>query len=68
MDSIKIEDSRFLIKGAYEDLRSLRAVMEAVEDQTDCLNEQDLLVVAIRALKPIIDDLQKATELINEEL
>lgn len=68
MDSIKIEDSRFLIKGACEDLRSLRAVMETVEGQTDCLNEQDLLVVAIRALKPIIDDLQKAIELIDEEL
>ena len=42
--------------------------MEAVVDQTDCLNEQDLLAVTIRALKPIIDDLQKATNLIDEEL
>ena len=68
MDRIKIEDSRFLIKSACQDLKSLSSVMEAVVDQTDCLNEQDLLAVTIRALKPIIDDLQKATNLIDEEL
>lgn len=31
MDRIKIEDSRFLIKYACEDLRSLRSVMQSLD-------------------------------------
>lgn len=68
MDRIKIEDSRFLIKYACEDLRSLRSVMQSLESQTDCLDSQDLLAVITRALHPIIEDIQKAVDMIGEEL
>lgn len=68
MDRIKIEDSRFLIKYAYEDLRSLRSVMQSLESQTDCLDSQDVLAVITRALHPIIKDVQKAADMIGEEL
>ena len=61
MDRIKIEDSRFLIKYACEDLRSLRSVMQS-------LDSQDLLAVITRALHPIIEDIQKAVDMIGEEL
>ena len=68
MDRIKIEDSRFLIKYACEDLRSLSSVMQSLESQTDCLDSQDLLAVITRALHPIIEDIQKAVDMIDEEL
>ena len=68
MDRIKIEDSRFLIKYACEDLRSLRSVMQSLESQTDCLDSQDVLAVVARTLHPIIEDVQKAVDMIGEEL
>ena len=68
MDKIKIEDSRFLIKYACEDLRSLRSVMQSLESQTDCLDSQDVLAVATRALGPIIGDIRKAVDTISGEL
>ena len=68
MDRIKIEDSRFLIKYAYEDLRSLRSVMQSLESQADCLDSQDVLAVATRALGPIIGDIRKAVDTIGGEL
>lgn len=67
MDRIKIEDSYFLLRFACDDLRSLRAVMQAVEIQTDCIKQQDVLAVVIRALEPIINDIQKAVDFIYEE-
>ena len=68
MDKIKIEDSRFLIKYACEDLRSLRSVMQSLESQTDCPDSQDVLAVATRALGPIIGDIRKAVDTIGGEL
>lgn len=68
MDRIKIEDSRFLIKHACEDLRSLRSVMQSLESQADCLDSQDVLAVATRALGPIIGDIRKAVDTIGGEL
>lgn len=68
MDRIKIEDSRFLIKYACEDLRSLRSVMQSLESQTDCLDSQDVLAVVDRTLHPIIEDVQKAVDTIGGEL
>ena len=68
MDRIKIEDSRFLIKYACKDLRSLRSVMQSLESQTDCLDSQDVLAVATRALGPIIGDIRKAVDTIGGEL
>ena len=68
MDRIKIEDSRFLIKYACEDLRSLSSVMQSLESQTDCLDSQDVLAVATRALGPIIGDIRKAVDTIGGEL
>ena len=68
MDRIKIEDSRFLIKYACEDLRSLRSVMQSLESQADCLDSQDVLAVATRALGPIIGDIRKAVDTIGGEL
>ena len=68
MDKIKIEDSRFLIKYACEDLRSLRSVLQSLENQADCLDSQDVLAVATRALGPIIGDIRKAVDTIGGEL
>ena len=66
--SYEIEDSRFLIKYACEDLRSLRSVMQSLESQTDCLDSQDVLAVVIRALERIIGDIHKAVDMLGEEL
>lgn len=68
MDRIKIEDSRFLIKYACKDLRSLRSVMQSLESQTDCLDSQDVPAVVARTLHPIIEDVQKAVDMIGGEL
>ena len=68
MDKIKIEDSRFLIKYACEDLRSLRSVLQSLQNQADCPDSQDVLAVVIRALEPIIGDIRKAVDTIGGEL
>ena len=68
MDRIKIEDSRFLIKYACEDLRSLRSVLQSLQEQTDFPDSQDVLAVVIRVLDPITADIWKAADTINEEL
>ena len=68
MDKSKIEDSWFLIQHAYEDLRSLRSVMQNLESQTDCLDSQDVLSVVIRSLDPITRDIKHASDTIREEL
>lgn len=61
MDRIKIEDSRFLIKYACEDLRSLRSVLQSLQNQADCPDSQDVL-------DPIIEDIRKAVDTIGGEL
>ena len=68
MDRIKIEDSRFLIKYACEDLRSLRSVLQSLESQADCLDSQNVLAVVIRVLDSIIEDIRKAVDTIGGEL
>ena len=68
MDRIKIEDSRFLIKYVCEDLRSLRSVLQSLQNQADCPDSQDVLAVVIRALEPIIGDIRKAVDTIGGEL
>ena len=68
MNIIKIEDSRFLIKYACEDLRSLRSVLQSLQNRADCPDSQDVLAVVIRALEPIIGDIHKAVDMIGEEL
>ena len=68
MDRIKIEDSRFLIKYACEDLRSLRSVLQSLQEQTDFPDSQEVLAVVIRVLDPITADIWKAADTINEEL
>ena len=68
MNIIKIEDSRFLIKYACEDLRSLRSVLQSLQNQADCPDSQDVLAVVARTLHPIIEDVQKAVGMIGEEL
>ena len=68
MDRIKLEDSRFLIKYACEDLRSLRSVLQSLQNRADCPDSQDVLAVVIRALEPIIGDIRKAVDTIGGEL
>lgn len=68
MDRIKIEDSRFLIKYACEDLRSLRSVLQSLQEQKDFPDSQDVPAVVARTLHPIIEDVQKAVDMIGEEL
>ena len=68
MDRIKIEDSKALLKYACEDLISLRSVLQSLESQADCLDNQDVLAVVTRALGPIIGDIRKAVDTISGEL
>ena len=68
MNIIKIEDSRFLIKYACEDLRSLRSVLQSLQNRADCPDSQDVLAVVIRALEPIIGDIHKAVDKMFEVL
>ena len=61
MDTIGIYDSNQQIRFICEDLKAVQAVTTMAEDN-------EVLIVVRRALDPIISDLQKATNSIDEAL
>lgn len=68
MDKMRIDDSRNLLRFACEDLIALKSVVQVVEDQKDWPNEREMLMVVLRALDPIIRDIQEVVDSISTEL
>lgn len=65
---MRIDDSRNLLRFACEDLKALKSVVQVVEDQKDWPNEREMLMVVLRALDPIIRDIQEVVDSISTEL
>ena len=53
---------------AAEDLEALKSVVQVMEDQKDWPYEREMLRVVLRALDPIIADIQECIDNIGEEL
>ena len=68
MNKMRIDDSRNLLRFACEDLKALKSVVQVVEDQKDWPNEREMLMVVLRALDPIIRDIQEIVDSISAEL
>ena len=68
MDKLKIDESRNLLRFACEDLEALKSVVQVMEDQNDWPYEREMLRVVLRALDPIIADIQECIDNIGEEL
>lgn len=68
MNKMRIDDSRNLLRFACEDLKALKSVVQVVEDQKDWPNEREMLMVVLRALDPIIRDIQEVVDSISAEL
>lgn len=68
MDKLKIDESRNLLRFACEDLEALKSVVQVMEDQKDWPYEREMLRVVLRALDPIIADIQECIDNIGEEL
>ena len=67
MDTIRISDSKNLLRIACGDLEALRAVMQALDD-ADGAEGQKMLAVAVRTLEPIIGDIRVAVDDIDAVL
>ncbi len=68
MDRLKIDESRNLLRFACEDLEALKSVVQVMEDQKDWPYEREMLRVVLRALDPIIADIQECIDNLSEEL
>ena len=68
MDRLKIDESRNLLRFACEDLEALKSVGQVMEDQKDWPYEREMLRVVLRALDPIIADIQECIDNLSEEL
>ena len=66
MDKLKIDESRNLLRFACEDLEALKSVVQVMEDQKDWPYEREMLRVVLRALDPIIADIQECIDNIVE--
>ena len=62
MDMIKLDDSKNLLRTAYDGLEALRTVV-LIADKEECLAVYgEMVTVTARALTPIIADIRKAIE------
>lgn len=60
MNSIKLADSNTQLKLVSEDLRAVQTVIATIEGEEAISCERETLTVVMRALDPIISDLDTA--------
>ena len=63
-----LEDSNQILKFACRDLKAIRAAAQVIEAEKNWSSEREMLAVIIRALTPIIDDIQNAINNIDTAL
>ena len=66
MNSIKLADSNTQLKQVSEDLRAIQTVIATIEGEEAISCERETLTVVMRALEPIISDLEKTTMTLTE--
>ena len=57
-----------LLRFACEDLAALQEMMRVVEDHPEYAAERETLKVVIRALSPIISDIQEVIDITDERI
>ena len=62
-----LEDSNQILKFACRDLKAIRAAAQVIEAEKNWSSEREMLAVIIRAVTPIIDDIQDAIDNIDKE-
>ena len=68
MKNIKLEDSRTQLRFICEDLRAVQTLMATIEGEKALSCERETLSVVLRALGPIISDLENVLETFETEL
>ena len=68
MNSIKLADSTTQLKLVSEDLRAVQTVMATIEGEETISCERETLTVVMRALEPIIQDVEKIAQTLESEL
>ena len=68
MKNIKLEDSRTQLRFICEDLRAVQTLMATIEGEKAVSCERETLIVVLRALGPIISDLENVLETFETEL
>ena len=66
MDKVVVFDNNQQLKFLCEDLQAVHEVANMAEDQSVYFDDHDVLTVVKRALEPIISDLQKIINSINQ--
>ena len=66
MKNIKLEDSRTQLRFICEDLRAVQTLMATIEGEKAVSCERETLIVVLRALEPIICDLEKTLKNLTE--
>ena len=68
MNSIKLADSNTQLKQVSEDLRAIQTVIATIEGEEAISCERETLTVVMRALEPIIQDVEKIAQTLESEL
>ena len=68
MNSIKLADSNTQLKLVSEDLRAVQTVMATIHGEEAISCERETLTVVMRALEPIIQDVEKIAQTLESEL
>ena len=68
MNSIKLSDSTTQLKQVTEDLRAIQTVIATIEGEETISCERETLTVVMRALEPIIQDVEKIAQTLESEL
>ena len=66
MNSIKLADSNTQLKQVTEDLRVIQTVIATIEGEEAISCERETLTVVLRALEPIIQDVDDTTMTLTE--
>ena len=68
MNSIKLADSNTQLKQVSEDLRAIQTVIATIEGEEAISCERETLTVVMRALEPLIQDVEKIAQTLESEL
>lgn len=68
MNSIKLAESNTQLKLVSEDLRAVQTVMATIHGEETISCERETLTVVMRALEPIVQDVEKIAQTFEAEL
>ena len=68
MDKARLQDSNTQLRFICEDLRAIQTVIATVEGEEAISCERETLTVVMRALEPIIQDVEKVVQTLESEL